>query len=214
MANKSQTQYVDIEGISKFAMVYQPDEVNGAHFWKVNLYMDDVNFKKYNSLGLSNKVRHDRAEGDPDDRDKWTGDEYVTFRRPQFKLMGKKVVYFAPPKIYDRNRKLVISYTDANGNPINSYEDADIEPVRQGDVVLIGNGSKIAVNLAVYNTAKGRASRLEGVRIIDLVEYNPEAKPDDGSYDFGSVKREGNIKGTGVDGGSSIAKDLDDEIPF
>ena len=215
MTNKSNTRYVDLEGISKFPMVYQPDEYNGAVFWKVNLYMDENNFRKFNSLGLANISRHDRAEGDPDDRKLWTGEEYVTFRRPQFKLMGKKVVYFAPPKIYDRNRKLVVSYTDADGNPINSYEDANIEPQRKGDVVLIGNGSKVAVNLAVYNTAKGMASRLEGLRILDLVEYNPEGKEDDGSYDFGSVK----VQGTGVDSGSGaansqLAKDLDDEIPF
>lgn len=213
--SKSNTQYVDLEGISKFPMVYQPDEINGASFWKVNLYMDEANFKKYENLGLANELRRDRAEGDPDDRKQWTGDPYITFRRPQFKLMGKKVVYFAPPKIYDRNRKLVISYTDANGTAINSYEDASIEPVRQGDVVLIGNGSKVSVNLAVYNTSKGRASRLEGVRILDLVEYNPEGKNDSDGFDFGSVK----IPGSGVDGGaakavSQTAKDLDDEIPF
>lgn len=217
---KSKTQYVDLEGISKFAMVYTPDEYpkeSGNFFWKVNLYMDDANMRKYESLGLSYKIRKERAEGNTDDNpDTWTGPEYITFRRPQFKLMGKQGVYFAPPKIFDRNRKLVISYTDANGDPINSYNDGDITPQMVGTQVLIGNGSKVRVNLSVYPTAKGRAARMESVGIIDLVEYNPEAKEESDGFDFGSVK----VPGTGTDAGSSkaiessISKELNDEIPF
>ena len=217
---KSKTQYVDLEGISKFAMVYVPDEYpkdSGNFFWKVNLYLDDAGFRKYNSLGLSYKIRRDRMEEDKDDNpDTWTGPEYITFRRPQFKLMGRNAVYFSAPKIFDRNRKLVVSYTDADGNALTSYNDANIEPKMVGQQVLIGNGSKISVNLSVYETAKGRAARLESVRIIDLVEYNPEAKEETDGFDFGSVK----ITGTGTDSGaskaieSSISKELDDEIPF
>lgn len=217
---KSTTQYVDLEGTAQYAMVYVPDEYpreSGNYFWKVNLFMDDANFRKYDSLGLSYKIRKLRTEEDTDDNpDTWTGAQYVTFRRPQFKLMGKKGVYFAPPKVFDRNRKLVVSYTDANGTPITSYDDGDITPILVGEQILIGNGSTVRVNLSTYPTAKGKAARFESIGILDLVEYNPEAKEEVDGFDFGSVK----VKGTGLDSGSSDAgktaleKELNDEIPF
>lgn len=38
----------------------------------------------------------------------------------------------------------------------------------------IGNGSKVRVNFVVYNTQKGTGTRLEGVRILELVPYEPK----------------------------------------
>lgn len=40
--------------------------------------------------------------------------------------------------------------------------------------VLIGNGSKVEVFFTVYETSKGKGTRLEGVRVLDLVEYERE----------------------------------------
>lgn len=41
--------------------------------------------------------------------------------------------------------------------------------------VAIGNGSKIEVALDIYDTAKGKGTRLAGVKVLDLVEYeSPE----------------------------------------
>ena len=39
----------------------------------------------------------------------------------------------------------------------------------------IGNGSRVSVFFSVYDSKAGKGTRLEGVRILDLVEYDPEA---------------------------------------
>lgn len=79
--------------------------------------------------------------------------EYVTLRRDhdpkEFK--GKVIYKGGPPKIYD-----------AEGN-------------RWPEDTMIGNGSVLSVKLSVYNTKMGPASRVEKVRVDELVEYN---KPD------------------------------------
>jgi hypothetical protein len=42
--------------------------------------------------------------------------------------------------------------------------------------VSIGNGSKVEVAVSIYDTPMGKGTRLEGVKVIDLVEYdNPNA---------------------------------------
>jgi hypothetical protein len=44
------------------------------------------------------------------------------------------------------------------------------------DSVSIGNGSKVTVAITVYDTAMGKGTRLEGVKVLELVPYdNPNA---------------------------------------
>lgn len=50
---------------------------------------------------------------------------------------------------------------DAEGKPLNE---------------LIGNGSDVTVKVTVYDTKKGKGTRLESVRVDNLVEYNAESK--------------------------------------
>lgn len=40
--------------------------------------------------------------------------------------------------------------------------------------IAIGNGSKVEVFFSVYDTSKGKGTRLEGVRVLELVEYESE----------------------------------------
>lgn len=40
--------------------------------------------------------------------------------------------------------------------------------------VLIGNGSEVEVFFTVYSTKKGNGTRLEGIRVLDLVEVESE----------------------------------------
>lgn len=40
--------------------------------------------------------------------------------------------------------------------------------------VTIGNGSQVEVFFTVYDTSMGKGTRLEGVRVLDLVEYVSE----------------------------------------
>lgn len=46
---------------------------------------------------------------------------------------------------------------------------------------LIGNGSRVKVYCSVYDTKMGKGTRLEGVHVLDLVEY-------EGSSEGGGVK--------------------------
>jgi hypothetical protein len=40
---------------------------------------------------------------------------------------------------------------------------------------LIGNGSKVTVKVAVYDTGAGKGHRVEAIRIDNLVEYKPQS---------------------------------------
>lgn len=54
---------------------------------------------------------------------------------------------------------------DANGNPFDG---------------LVGNGSKCTIKFVVYDTRLGKATRLEAVRVDELVEYDAQSKyPED-----------------------------------
>lgn len=46
----------------------------------------------------------------------------------------------------------------------------DKEPINQ----LIGNGSKVKVYVSVYDTKMGKGTRLEGMHVTDLIEYESE----------------------------------------
>lgn len=71
---------------------------------------------------------------------------YLTFRRPESKLFGKELVEFDPPGVW------------LNGAP---YKGS------------IGNGSAVTLKVEVFDTAKGKGHRLDGVRVDNLVEYKP-----------------------------------------
>ena len=69
--------------------------------------------------------------------------KYVTFRRKVAGPSWEPVL--GPPKV-----------TSADGKPFEG---------------LIGNGSTLTVKVDVYDTAKGKGHRLEGVRVDELVVY-------------------------------------------
>lgn len=50
--------------------------------------------------------------------------------------------------------------------------DADKNPFP--DDTLIGNGSKVKVYVSVYDTKMGKGTRLEGMQVLDLVEYESD----------------------------------------
>lgn len=76
-----------------------------------------------------------------------------TFRRPQQKLIRGILTPFLPPQVFDKEGK---PFTD-----------------------LIGNGSDVTVKLCLYsykapNGNPGKAVRLEGVTVNELVPYIPK----------------------------------------
>lgn len=42
---------------------------------------------------------------------------------------------------------------------------------------LIGNGSRVKLAVSVYDTKMGKGTRLEAIKVLDLVEYESENKP-------------------------------------
>lgn len=76
-----------------------------------------------------------------------TKEVFYTFRRDVEKKIKDQMVQFGPPKVINADG------TDFEG--------------------LIGNGSTCTIKVGVYDTAMGKGSRLEAVRIDELVEYNP-----------------------------------------
>lgn len=50
--------------------------------------------------------------------------------------------------------------------------DADNKPM--DEEVSIGNGSKVEVFFTVYETSMGKGTRLEGVRVLDLIPFEGE----------------------------------------
>lgn len=156
------SETIKFTGKAKWAKIYEPEEFRGATNWKINVYLDKDNLEKRKKAGIQSKV-YDDEDG-----------TYVTFKRPQTKLIKKVLNEFSPPKVYDENGNCIVDYKkSADGT---KFE-------RVGEPVLIGNGSEVEVSVIVYDTPMGKGQRLESIKILDLIEY-------EGGGDFsGSIVR-------------------------
>lgn len=88
-------------------------------------------------------------------QNEWKTDEdgdYITLRRRHEQIIKRELATFGPPEV--------------------NYE-------RKPFTGSIGNGSTVAVNVAVFDTKKGKGSRLERITIRELVEYNSPKNMDD-----------------------------------
>lgn len=88
-------------------------------------------------------------------KDPETDKVFVQLRRKPSQLIKGELVKFGTPKVIDKNDQPF-------GN-------------------LIGNGSKVTVKIAVYDTVKGKGHRLEAVKVDEWVEFKkdgPEAGGD------------------------------------
>jgi hypothetical protein len=130
------TAYYYLTGKAKWARLFTPDEKYKNY--KVDLMLDAESKKKFIESGMT-MVPKMAEEG-----------EYITFRRPEAKLIKNELVKFEAPPV-----------VDADGKPVDK---------------LIGNGSDITIKVVVYDTVKGKGHRLEAVRVNNLIEYQ---KPDD-----------------------------------
>lgn len=79
---------------------------------------------------------------------------------------------------------------------------------------LIGNGSVGIVCATIYDTATGKGTRLEGVQVLEHVEFKSEGGSGGGMFQdrSGGAKKEG--KTPPKPAPAKTAADLDDEIPF
>jgi len=139
------TKEVYVSGVAEWAQVKRPNKFNN---WSINVYTDKATRKSLKELGL----RANPKEGNEEFGDGW----FLTFRRPTQATWKGKLTELDPPKV-----------VMADGTVFDG---------------LIGNGSKVTVKLEIYEYnggidaagnryEGGKAARLIGVRIDELVEY-------------------------------------------
>lgn len=125
------SSYFYLSGKAKWAKLFKPDEKYKN--WQIQVYLDDASMKIYDESGMSMTKKRD------DDG------VFVTFRRPEAKVIKDELVKFDPPSVID-----------ADGNKLDQ---------------LVGNGSDVTVKVIVYDTMKGKGHRLEAVKVNKLVPY-------------------------------------------
>ena len=159
------TKYHTFKGALKWAKIYEADEYSGDKRWIVNFYPHDGGeWEKFQKSGLQLKVKEDE-DG-----------KFITLRRGVKKLFGDEIVFFSPPEI---TGAVNVRYKNSKGEVVRSYKKGDEEPVREGEAVIIANGSVALVNVAVYDTQKGKGHRLENIKVLDLVAMPPTSGGDD-----------------------------------
>lgn len=142
-------------GKTAYPKVYEPDEFRGSKKWKVPLYPDDETLQRIKDAGIQLKVKDDSGEKSG------VSGKYVTFSRGTTVNFGSGPEDMAPPIIRDKDGEILVGYDDA------------FEPT--GDPVIIGNGSEVELLVEVYETKNfGNGQRILEVKILDLIEYNPD----------------------------------------
>lgn len=125
------SSYYYLSGKAKWAKLFKPDEKYKN--WQIQVYLDDASMKTYDESGMTMQKKRD------DDG------TFVTFRRPEAKVIKDELVKFDPPSVLD-----------TDGNKLDQ---------------LVGNGSDVTVKVIVYDTMKGKGHRLEAVKVNKLVPY-------------------------------------------
>lgn len=135
------------QGKAKWVKIHQPD---GYGNWKLDLYLNPESLNKLTEL----KTNKDGVSGILNTIKEDEDGKFTTFKRPQQKMMKGKVVGFAPPEVLM-----------ADGTT----------PLRDQ---MIGNGSDVTVKVQIYTYnkpggGKGKATRLESIRVDNLIPFNP-----------------------------------------
>lgn len=125
------SSYYYLSGKAKWAKLFKPDEKYKN--WQIQVYLDDASMKTYDESGMTMQKKQD------DDG------VFVTFRRPEAKVIRDELVKFSPPEVLD-----------SEGNKSDQ---------------LVGNGSEVTIKVIVYDTMKGKGHRLEAVKVNKLVPY-------------------------------------------
>lgn len=149
--------FLYFKGKAKWARLQQPDEHGN---YGMNLYLTQESYGDF---------MRELKEKDPAVLNVVGKDEdgyFVKFKRPTSKLMRGKITTFAPPVVVDGSKTL----PDGSHPPLTD---------------MLGNGSDVTVKVLVYpynkpTGGKGRATRLESVRVDNLIPYTPKKDFDEG----------------------------------
>lgn len=157
--NLKRTKNYTVVGYSAFCKLFEPDDYNGVKRWTMQFYpatMEDWDIIKKSGIRVKKK---DPTE---EQRVKWglPAGSYINLRRDCVKKIKGKDVNFDPPAVFT--------------------DEGKVDP---DEGIAIGNGSKVKVEFEAYDTAMGIGHRLNRIRILDLVVYEPEDEPgeDDGT---------------------------------
>jgi hypothetical protein len=122
----------------------------GTGKWMHRLFTPDEKFGKYNMILYPDKKSlKDYVKAGCQGTIKTDEDgDHVRLQREVRKMKRDGTIWeLGPPKVYDQN-----------GDPWN-------------EEVLIGNGSKVEVTADVYDTSKGKGTRLVSVKVLEHVPY-------------------------------------------
>lgn len=184
------SKFVKFRGKAVYVKPYIPDEYNGVQNWKCGMTVTKEEFEKVKESGC--QMRKKFAENVPNIDE---GTPYIVFKRPTEKVFKDGTTYFCPPKIIDANQDTLVSYK-LDGKEVYQFTDPDNQPEREGDPILIGNGSDIEVTVCIYPAGSfGKGTRLESIKVIDLIEYTPEDKSDDSEEDNSEKDEEVFVEG-------------------
>lgn len=200
------SKWISVKGIARWAKVYTPDAFMGAENYKIDFApIDALEQKKLDDSGIQLTAKKNDEDGL----------DYIRLRRPVKKVFSDEVTFFAPPEI---SGKVTVQYQDENGDRLRQYKKGD-KINRVGDPVEIGNGSTVIANICVYDTVKGKGHRLEGLTVLDLVEYKRDEQKEENSKElaerqveerFGKTKIEAKVK----EEKKTISEDLNDKLPW
>lgn len=197
------TKWITVRGVVRWAKVYEPDAFMGAENWKVDFApLNAVERKKWDDTGIQLKFRKE------DD-----GLEYTRLRRPVKKVFSDEVTFFAPPEI---TGAVSVQYQDENGERLRQYKKGETMN-RVGEPIEIGNGSEVLVNVCYYDTVKGKGHRLESINVLNLIEFVRGLSEKTGEQEeVAEAKPEVKKEKTKVvvEDKNSVAKDLNDDIPW
>ena len=159
-SKKSSTKTYTFRGQTAWAKIYEPDDFRGVKKWKIPLYVDAETKKEIKDAGIQLRFKLDDGEKSG------VQGEYCMFSRATEVNYGNGTEFLNPPVVLDSEGEVVVEYSD----------DGD----RIGDPVMIGNGSEVELTVEVYPTRNfGNGQRLVSVKIIDLIEYDPDASGDE-----------------------------------
>lgn len=109
--------------------------------------------------------------------DKYTYDVYLD--KPSLAVFKESGIRVSPKEDNDGNTFYKLSRNKDLTKKDGTVIDLGPPPFLNADGSeydgLIGNGSKVTVKVAVYDTGAGKGHRVEAIRVDELVEYVPSA---------------------------------------
>lgn len=162
------TEIIKLTGNAYWAKIYTPDVYMGNTSYKLNFYPEnEAELKKFTDSGIQKTIKEDE------------NGKFFELIRPAYKMIKGTVVNFTGPVVLDKENKVIVDFVSkVTGKRVYSYDAKDQDNVeRRGSPILIGNGSKVEVEVAVYDTVKGKGHRLEQIKVLDLVEYSSSNRP-------------------------------------